>query len=348
MFRFLPCPDHNVRVPPINERERKRREQKRLKEEAALYRRRRSLGKKISQAFWGTLIVGLIVFHAVAGYVYGQKIVDRAFVVSSEVSFSEVDSVFSQAGVSAEKVTYQSELGPMEAWKTTGGKSTWVIHVHGKGGSPADFVTAVKALDEAGYPQLIISYRNDPGQPADPSGYHQHGVTEWKDLAAAVDYAVEQGAGNVVLSGRSMGAGAILSYTFRQTPGLITGLVLDSPSLDLTSNVRFAAEEETLVFGWPIPPTLPPIAIFVSSVQSGSNYDLMNYNKRAGQLVVPTLIIHGTEDQTVPIDTSRELAAARSNFVTLVEFAGADHLEAQVVDPERYISTLVAFVNSNS
>lgn len=40
---------------------------------------------------------------------------------------------------------------------------------------------------------------------------------------------------------------------------------------------------------------------------------------------VPTLIIHGTEDQTVPIDASARLAAAAIADCTLIEYAGAPH-----------------------
>lgn len=348
MLYFLRCPDHNVDVPPISERERRKREEKRLKEEAKLYRRQRSLGKRISQVFWGTVFIGLIVFHLGGGYVYGQQVVDRAFAVSTDTSFAEVDSTFAAAGIDAEKVSYDTELGPMDAWRTFGGSSTWVIHVHGKGGSPTAFTPLVKALQDAGYPQLVISYRNDPGQPADPSGYHQHGVTEWEDLAAAVDYARAQGARRLILSGQSMGAGLIFGYSLRQDEEVVSAIVLDSPSLDMSANVKYGASQESLPFGLPIPPTLPPVAVFVASVQTNANFDLMNYSKRAGQLVVPILVLHGTDDKTVPVQTSRDLAADRPATVVLVEFPGADHAEAQTVDPERYLSTIVSFVNANA
>ena len=40
---------------------------------------------------------------------------------------------------------------------------------------------------------------------------------------------------------------------------------------------------------------------------------------------VPTLIIHGTEDKTVPIDASGRAAAAAIAGSTLLEYAGAPH-----------------------
>ncbi len=341
-------PRNNDAVPQISERERQAREKKRLREEAALYRPRRSLGKKLWQGFWWLVIVGAVLFHAVGGWVYGGRITDGAFDVPPGISFDSVQGDLDAAGVAAEQITYQSELGAMPAWQTFGAKDTWVIHVHGKGDTPASFAVAMRALQEAGYPQLAIAYRNDPGAPADPSGIYQHGVTEWKDLDRAVEYARSQGAQKVVLSGQSMGGAIVLAYVFRQPPGSISALVLDAPSLDLTANIELAASEERLPGGIPIPPTLTFTAAFISSVQSGANLDLMNYLKRDGQLVVPTLVFHGTADETVPIETSRRLAADRPGIVTLVEIAGAGHVQAMTVDPDRYTSTLVAFINGQA
>ena len=60
---------------------------------------------------------------------------------------------------------------------------TWVIHIHGLGTTPAEAEPLFAPLQEAGYPQLSITYRNDDGQPMDPSGYYQYGATEWEDVA---------------------------------------------------------------------------------------------------------------------------------------------------------------------
>jgi pimeloyl-ACP methyl ester carboxylesterase len=335
-------------VPQISDRERKDRDKRRQKEEAALYQPKRSMGKRLWQGFWGMLFILVVVVHAVGGWVYAGRITEGAFEIPPNISFAEVDATFSAAEIEAEQVTYLSPLGEMDAWRTFGANGTWVIHVHGKEGLPTDFLTAVGALDEAGYPQLVVSYRNDPEQPVDPTGIYQHGTTEWQDLEGAVEYARSEGATGIVLSGQSMGGAIVLAYLYRQAPDLISAVVLDSPSLDLTSSIDLAASRERLPGGIPLPPTLTALAIFISSVDTGANIDLMNYLKRDGQLVTQTLVFHGTEDQTVPIETSRRLAEDRPQFVKLVEIPGADHAESDDVDPERFTSTLVAFVNSNS
>ena len=50
-------------------------------------------------------------------------------------------------------------------------------------------------------PALFITFRNDKGQPKEPSGIYQYGITEWQDLHAAAEYVLSQpGAREIVAS----------------------------------------------------------------------------------------------------------------------------------------------------
>lgn len=332
----------------ISDRERRAREKRRLKEEAARYRPRRSFTKRIWQGFWWLVIVGLVLLHSVGGWFYAGKITDAAFAISEESNFDTVESQLAAAGLDTEEVTFQSPLGPMMAWRTFGIKDTWIIHVHGHAGSPIDLLPVMGAFDQAGYPQLAITYRNDPGQPRDPSAVYQYGATEWPDLAAAVDFARGEGAGAIVLVGRSMGASIIFSYILRQQPRAIDGLILVSPSLDMGANIALGASQERLPFDLPIPPTLTAVATFISAVDNNVNIGGMNYLKRAGQIATPTLVIHGDADSTVPMETSRVFATERADFVRLVEVEGAGHDDVFEFDTERVLAEMVGFVNTNA
>ena len=59
---------------------------------------------------------------------------------------------------------------------------------------------------------------------------------------------------------------------------------------------------------------------------------------------VPTLIIHGTADKTVPIDATARMAASLIEDVQLVEYRGSPHGLFET-DRERLIGDLVAFLN---
>lgn len=60
---------------------------------------------------------------------------------------------------------------------------------------------------------------------------------------------------------------------------------------------------------------------------------------------VPTLIIHGTADKTVPIDATARMAASMIDDVQLVEYAGSPHGLFET-DRDRMIGDLMAFLNN--
>ena len=118
------------------------------------------------------------------------------------------------------KVQYETPLGSQDAWRFEGEDDTWAIFVHGHRGTPGDGLPSLPVLHDLGLPALYITYRNDKGQPRDPSGFYQFGLTEWQDLHAAVGYVLSQpGARNVVLIGHSMGGSIIAKFPLRITVG---------------------------------------------------------------------------------------------------------------------------------
>ena len=52
-------------------------------------------------------------------------------------------------------------------------------------------------------------------------------------------------------------------------------------------------------------------------------------------LHAPMLILHGTNDESVPISTSREMAERRSDIATLVE-TEAGHVRNWNIDPDAF------------
>lgn len=64
-----------------------------------------------------------------------------------------------------------------------------------------------------------------------------------------------------------------------------------------------------------------------------------------GAFNVPTLIIHGTEDKTVPIDAAGRAAAAGISQSTLIEYEGAPH-GLFATHRQRFIDDVLAFLRS--
>jgi fermentation-respiration switch protein FrsA (DUF1100 family) len=65
----------------------------------------------------------------------------------------------------------------------------------------------------------------------------------------------------------------------------------------------------------------------------------------ASSLTTPSLVIHGTDDSTVPLRTSEALRASRPDQVTLTVVPGAEHVESWNVDPRAYDDEVAGFLH---
>jgi len=248
-------------------------------------------------------------------------------------------------GLDYTDIEYPSTLGPMKAWRVLAQGETWVLHVHGLGASRGEALRLMRPLAAEGYPQLVIDYRNDEGAPADPSGFNQFGKTEWEDVAAAVDYLVDQGAESVVLTGYSTGAAHIFSYLYQGRNPAVKAVVVDSPNLDFEQTVDLGASQRSLpLIGLPIPGSLVWTAKRISSFRFGVDWNTTDYVPEAGLLDVPVLVIHGTDDDTVPLRSSQELAAARPDLVQIAIVPGAGHVRSWNVSATTYEATVINFL----
>ena len=281
----------------------------------------------------------VLVVHVGGGWFFSSQLIEDGFLPNPDV-------IEISTGFDIEEVTYSSPLGEMDAWLIPAAGTTWVIHVHGKGATPAEAEHLFAPLQNAGYPQLSITYRNDEDQPLDPSGYYQYGVTEWEDVAGALDYAAANGATAVVLSGFSTGSAHILSYVYKHDLDQVVGLIFDSPNLDMGNTVDFAASmREMPVLPMNVPPTVTAVAKFITSLRIGVNWRSVNYLDKAGSsLRIPVLIHHGTEDDSVPDTQSIMVANTSPDIVTLNLVPGADHVGSYEANPGEYISEILIFL----
>jgi pimeloyl-ACP methyl ester carboxylesterase len=236
-------------------------------------------------------------------------------------------------------VPVPTPLGAMPAWYLPGRRSTWVILIHGLGGSRADTLPAMPTLHALGYPMLAISYRNDIGAPRSPDRHSHLGATEWHDLAAAVDYALGHGASAVVLYGYSLGAA--MALTVARDPSLrphIRAMVLDSPLLDWPATLDYAAARDG------IPQPFAALTETLLSWRAGIDYAQLDQLDHEQQLRAPVLLFQGSADTVVPPQLAAELARGRPDLVTYVAVPGADHVSAIDTDPRLYKAALVRFL----
>jgi hypothetical protein len=237
-------------------------------------------------------------------------------------------------------VRVPDELGPMPAWLIPGRTHTWTIVVHGVNSDRDDVMRIAPAVHAAGASTLLITYREDAGAPPSPDGLHHMGLTEWRDLQAAVSYALAHGAQRIVLAGYSMG-GAIVSQFMERSPlaHSIAGLILDAPALDWKSILAFNAKE----MGLPSFAALP--VEWMVGARIDADWNSLDALRHTADFHLPILLFHGTEDKLVPISISNAFAGALPGWVTYYRVPHAAHVESWNVDPSSYDQHVRTFLN---
>ncbi|MGI5449092.1 alpha/beta hydrolase family protein [Streptomyces sp. CA-243310] len=242
-------------------------------------------------------------------------------------------------GLDHADVDVPGELGPLPAWFVPAARDTWVITVHGLGGTREHPMVVMPFLHRHHLPVLDLAYRGDLGAPASPDGLGHLGESEWRDLDAAIRYALRYGARRVILHGWSTGAAMALRAVERSAlAGRISGLVLDSPVLDWHATLRgLAAARRT-------PAPLIPLVVRAAEGRAGLRADRRAPGADPDALRVPVLIFHGPDDRLAPWEPSRRLAAARPDLVTLRTVPDAPHGAMWNADPAGYEEALRRFL----
>jgi hypothetical protein len=245
-------------------------------------------------------------------------------------------------GIEYHNITYSDPIGPMGAWLIPSPDSTkWVIGVHGIGADKTEMLRFIKPVQAAGDTMMVINYRNDAGNPKSPDGYTHLGDTEWQDLQAAVHYAKAHGATDIRLYGDSLG-GSIVENYLRRSPEVasshISRVILDSPAINWGEILRFRAHKA----GYPTFVYYPTEVTI--DLRAGVN--LNRISTKAKDIKQKTLIIHNADDQTVPQNASKILAAARPDLITFVDFGSGGHLRAWNHDQARYEHLITSFLSN--
>ncbi|WP_330176446.1 alpha/beta hydrolase [Streptomyces sp. NBC_01498] len=245
----------------------------------------------------------------------------------------------SALGIEYDRVEIPGELGTLPGWFVPGSRETWVITAHGIGSTPEHPMNLMEFLIEQQLPILNLAYRGDPGAPHSRDGLGHFGDSEWRDLDAAIRFAVRGGAENVVLYGWSVGATMALHTAARSGQrDRVRGLVLDSPVLDWEATVRALATARRT------PGALLPLAVRAARGRTGLRGGRLPVVADPERLHVPTLILHGPDDAVAPWYPSRELAARRPELVTLHTVSDAPHAAMWNADPTSYEEALRRFL----
>ena len=230
------------------------------------------------------------------------------------------------------------DLGPQPLWFIDGRRSTWVVIAHGRGTDRlSQSLRIIPRLVEEGFPVLVVTYRDDVGAPQSQSGLRTWGLSEWRDLDAAMLFAEREGAREYILYGHDLGA-EVVSMLLHESErvGAVRGVILDSPVLDFEAFVDHN-------MGW-IPGPIGALGKQFARIRFGVEWAELDQLARADQFDVPVLAIHGIDDDVSPISITEAFAQARPNDVELIRIAQGRHGDAWNVAVEDYEEAVVSFV----
>ena len=236
------------------------------------------------------------------------------------------------------------------------GEGQPVVLIHAWPVSHRMWESQITALAEAGY-RCIAYDRRGFGESGRPTGGYDYDtfVSDLNDLMTQLDVS------DAVLAGFSMGGGEVARYLTRHRASKVRQAVLIAsivPYLLRTPDNPAGVEQKVFdgmadgiaadrAAFWPLffksfygvgrlshPVSQEVIdwscdlsmqASLRATLECAKSFSTTDLRPDLKSFTVPTLIIHGTADQTVPIDTSARAAAAGIAGSTLLEYDGAPH-----------------------
>jgi len=248
-------------------------------------------------------------------------------------------------------VMIDTPLGPAPAWLVPAAEDSgrWIIHVHGRAVRRQECLRGLPAAHAAGFTSLVVSYRNDGEAPESPDGRYRLGDTEWLDVDAAIEFALANGAREIVLMGWSMGGAIVLQTVLRSRRAreAVVGVVLESPAIDWHDILSYQGASYRL------PQPLTRLVISMLSSRWGRlftglgapiGFDRLDVVARAAEFDLPMLLFHSEDDGFVPVAGSDRLAAARPDLITYERFTRARHTKLWNDDPVRWNGALAVWL----
>ena len=244
-----------------------------------------------------------------------------------------------------ETIFYKSDLGEFPAYLTKEGDTGIVIFVHGyRGDYSREVFAKMRAGDlvNMGYRSMIISYRNDRGLPKDPSGIYQYGATEWRDLDAAINKALEF-SDNIVLWGTSGGGGPVSSWLVNtDDKNKIKGIIYEAPVINFWESVEVNGAAR---FPW-LPSQLFSYFKIFTEIRYDVDFSDMDFTDAVINSTIPTLLFHGDDDEWVPVSMSDLIASERKENFTYIRYENVGHVTSWNADPDNYVYQLELFLSS--
>jgi len=200
-----------------------------------------------------------------------------------------------------------------------------LLYLHGTFRNLYRNIGKIDALREAGFSVLAVDYRgwgeSSPLVPSEATIYADAAVA-WAELARR-----EPEPRKRVLYGHSMGGGVAIELASRMRHGVDYGALIVESTFTRMPDVATARGRLAQFLAWLWSPQF-------ASIEKVSRID------------APMLILHGSNDNTVPVALARRLRAAAPAGAQLVEIPGGSHSRLESDAPALYRQSLRAFIDT--
>ncbi len=188
------------------------------------------------------------------------------------------------------------------------GRPPLVIVLHGfsSAGDRPHNIRAAAAMREAGYATLRLDLY---GHGKSGGEFRNHTLCKWiSNTLAAVDRMREAGYGEILLSGHSQGGLVAAMAAGMEGEERIRGLILRAPAFLIPRGAR----EGNMLGNTFDPLRIPDEFPVIKGLTLSGNYlrvaQVVYAERAAERYEGPVLILHGDEDDTVPVEDSLEMA----------------------------------------
>ena len=227
----------------------------------------------------------------------------------------------------------------LAAWYFAASESThnYAICLHGYTDEPIGMARYVKRFHDRGMNVLAPAARAHERSGGDYIGM---GWPERRDIAGWIKLILSWDPdARIILHGVSMGAATVLMASGETLPENVKAVIADC---GYTSEWdEFIWEAETLHIPW-----FPVLnaASLLSKLRDGYDFKQASALDQVKKSRIPTLFIHGSEDELVPYKMLGELYLAAACEKEKLTVEGAGHALSSSVDPELYWSTVERFI----
>lgn len=318
----------------------------------------------MKKKFWLKLLLILVVLAAAVLLFAGNYLVDFAIVREentekdvappAEIS-EEAGNVIAEnlaainaqkeawlEGTTVEEVSITSEDGlTLKGDLFAGDEDShrWLLGIHGYTGQRSDMQNIASFYGEQGYHVLTPDMRahgESEGKYIGMGWLDRKDVLQWIDFIIARDPQAE-----IILHGVSMGGATVMMVSGEELPENVKGIVEDC---GYTSVWDIFADELAYLFHLPTFPMLD-VANLMSNIRAGYDFKEASAVKQVEKSSVPTVFIHGSEDNFVHTEMVYEVYEACTAPKELLVVEGAGHGQAYQMDPELYFTTVFDFLD---